>query len=93
MAEKTCSVAEARRNLARLIRSAERGQAIEITRRGEPVAVLLSAADYVALTGDRPPFLEALARVRERFEVDGLGIGDAEFEGLRYASPGREVAL
>ena len=40
MAEKTYSVAEARQNFARLIRSAERGKAIEITRRGEPVAVL-----------------------------------------------------
>ena len=93
MAEKTYSVAEARQNFARLIRSAERGRAIEITRRGEPVAVLLSAAEYLALTGERPFFVEALAVVRKRLGVDGLGIGDEEFEGLRDESPGREVAL
>jgi prevent-host-death family protein len=93
LAEKTYSVAEARQNFARLIRSAERGKAIEITRRGEPVAVLLSAAEYLALTGERPPFIEALHRVRERLEVENLGIGDDEFEGLRDESPGREVAL
>jgi prevent-host-death family protein len=93
VAEKTYSVAEARQNFARLIRSAERGKAIEITRRGEPVAVLLSAAEYLALTGERPPFIEALSRLRERLGVEDLGIGDAEFEGLRDESPGREVAL
>ncbi len=93
MAEKTYSVAEARQNFARLIRSAERGKAIEITRRGEPVAVLLSAAEYLALTGERPLFIEALRHLRERLDIEDLGIGDEEFEGLRDGSPGREVAL
>jgi prevent-host-death family protein len=93
VAEKTYSVAEARQNFARLIRSAERGKAIEITRRGKPVAVLLSATEYLALTRERPRFVDALAVVRSELEVDELGIGDAEFEGLRDESPGREVAL
>lgn len=93
MAEKTYSVAEARQNFARLIRSAERGKAIEITRRGEPVAVLLSAAEYLALSGERPLFVEVLTRLRERLKVEYLGISDEEFEGLREKSPGREVAL
>lgn len=93
MAEKTYSVAEARQNFARLIRSAERGKAIEITRRGEPVAVLLSATEYLALTGERPLFVESLNRLRERLDVEDLGIGDEEFVGLRDESPGREVAL
>jgi len=93
VAERAYSVAEARQNFARLIRSAERGEAIEITRRGEPVAVLLSAAEYLVLTGERPSFTEALDRLRERLEVEDLGIGDAEFEGLRDETAGREVAL
>jgi prevent-host-death family protein len=93
MAEKSYSVAEARQNLARLIRSAERGKAIGITRRGEPVAVLLSASEYLALTEERPAFADALASVRERFGVAALGIGDGEFAGLRDETPGREVAL
>ena len=93
MAEKTYSVAEARQNFARLIRSAERGKAIELTRRGESVAVLLSASEYLALIGQRPSFVEALTRLRERIQVEELEIGDEEFEGLRDGSPGREVAL
>ncbi len=87
------SVAEARQNFARLIKRAQQGKAIEITRRGEPVAVLLSATEYLTLTGERPSFVEATARIRDRMGVDQLGIGDEEFEGLRDESPGREVSL
>jgi prevent-host-death family protein len=88
------SVAEARQNFAQLIRRAEQGKAIEITRHGQPVAVLLSASEYLALTGDRPSFMEVAWRVRKRLDVESLGIGeDDEFEGLRDESLGREVAL
>jgi prevent-host-death family protein len=93
MAANEVSVAEARQNFARLIKRAQQGKAIQITRRGEPVAVLLSAAEYLALTGDRPSFMDATRRLRERLDVESLGIGDGEFEGLRDESPGREVAL
>ena len=57
------------------------------------MAVLLSTSEYLTLTGDRPSFVEATRRVRERLDVESLGIGDEEFEGLRDESPGREVAL
>jgi prevent-host-death family protein len=87
------SVAEARQNFARLIKHAQQGRAIEITRRGEPVAVLLSASEYLALTGERPSFVEAVDRVRKRLGVDDLEIGDGDFERLRDESPGREVSL
>ena len=93
MAANKVSVAEARQNFARLIKRAEQGKAIEITRRGEPVAVLISASEYLALTGDRPSFMEAAWRVRERLDVESLGIRGDEFEDLRDASPGREVSL
>ena len=93
MAATKVSVAEARQNFARLISTAQQGRAIEITRRGEPVAVLLSASEYLVLTGERPSFVEAVDRVRERLGVDELGIGDEVFEGLRDDSPGREVSF
>ncbi len=32
-------------------------------------------------------------QVRERLGVEDLEIGDAEFEGLREESPGREISL
>ena len=87
------SVAEARKHFARLIQRAQQGKTIEITRRGEPVAVLLSASEYSAMTGESPSFLEATRQVRERLAVEDLAIGDADFENLRDASPGRDVSL
>ena len=87
------SVAEARQHFARLIKRAQQGKTIEITRRGQPVAVLISASEYSAITGERPSFIYAMSQVRERLGVEALGIGDAEFEGLREESPGREISL
>lgn len=93
MASNKVSVAEARQNFARLIKRAEHGNAIEITRRGERVAVLLSAAEYAAITAERSSFIEAVRQVRDRMGVEELGIGDADFDLLRDRSPGREIAL
>ena len=93
MAANKVSVAEARQNFARLIWQAQQGRAIEITRRGESVAVLLSAAEYLKLTGERPSFTEAVERIREDLDVESLGIGDEDFDGLRDDSRGREVSL
>jgi prevent-host-death family protein len=87
------SVAEARQSFARLIRVAQRGRAVEITRRGEPVAVLLSASEYLALTGERPSFIEAATQLRNRMGIEKLRIGDEDFEGLREATPGRGVSF
>ena len=93
MAATKVSVAEARQHFAHLIKRAQQGKTIEITRRGEPVAVLVSAAEYSAITGDRPSFIDATRQVRERLGVDSLKIGDSDFDGLREQSPGREISL
>lgn len=46
---RSLGVKETHRHLARLIRTAERGEQIVITRDGTPVAVLLGARDYNSL--------------------------------------------
>jgi prevent-host-death family protein len=93
MAGRRYSVAEARHSFARLIRAAERGRPVEITRRGEPVVVLVSASQYLALTRERPSFVDSVAAIRVRLDVDHLRIGDEEFARLRDESAGREVSL
>ncbi len=93
MASTKVSVAEARQHFARLIKRAQQGKAIEITRRGEPVAVLVSAAEYSAITGNRPSFTDTTRQLRKRLGVDALDIGDSDFEALREESPGRDVSL
>ena len=47
---KTFTVATARQQFANLIASAERGGVVEITRRGKPVAVVISAAQYAGVS-------------------------------------------
>lgn len=43
------SIAEAKSQLTRLISQAELGEAVHITRRGKPVAVLVSESEYARL--------------------------------------------
>jgi len=43
------SIAEARTHLPRIIREAENGGAVHLTRQGNPVAVILSESEYAAL--------------------------------------------
>lgn len=93
MPDTKVSVAEARQNFARLIQRAQRGRAIVVTRRGEPVAVLLSASEYLALRGERPSFVETIERLRAQHRVGELAIGDEDFEQLRDRSAGREVSF
>ena len=90
---KTFSVAEARQHFARVLQTAARGRVVEITRRGRPVAVVLSATRYLALAGKGPRFAAAIDAVRVRHAVGELAIGDADFLGLRDPVPGREVSL
>ena len=87
------SIAEARQDLPRLVRRVEGGRPLEITRRGKPVAVLMSAADYLRLAGEGPSFAAAVRALRKRFAVEALGIGDEEFRALREAAPGRKMEL
>ena len=53
------SIAEARRDLSRLIHEAERGKAFELTRHGDPVAVLVGHEAYKRLAIDTRRFSEA----------------------------------
>ncbi|MGD2115960.1 MAG: type II toxin-antitoxin system prevent-host-death family antitoxin [Acidobacteriota bacterium] len=86
------SVARLRSDLARALREAEAGGAVEITRRGEPVAVLLGRGDYERLRRGGEDFWERYARFRERTDLDALDLDPDEiFGGVRDRSPGREV--
>ncbi|MDP2792780.1 MAG: type II toxin-antitoxin system Phd/YefM family antitoxin [Sulfurisoma sp.] len=44
--DRTCSIAEARNDLSGVVREAEAGHPVTLSRRGKPVAVILSAAAF-----------------------------------------------
>jgi prevent-host-death family protein len=88
------SIAEARSNLPNLVRAAESGKAVELTRRGEPVAVLIGRRQYERLTSKHRGFSEAYEDFRREFDLEELAIDpDEVFAGARDDSHGREVDL
>ena len=88
---KSYSIAEARDNFTAMVRDVERASAIELTRRGKPVAVLLSVGEYRRLLEGKKTFWDAYSEFRDRRDPRWLGIEQEVFEGLRDVSSGREM--
>ena len=89
---KSYSIAEARNRFTSIIREVEHSSGVEITRHGEPVAVLLSYSQYRRLS-ETPDFSDAYRAFRETFNLADLGIEPENFADLRDRSPGREDSL
>ena len=88
------SIAEARRNLPSLIREAEHGKAVELTRRGEPVAVLVGHRVFARLASGRRRFADAYRDFTQSYDLSEVGLDpDAVFKDVRDPSPGRDVQL
>jgi len=88
------SIAEARSQLPRLVREAESGKAVELTRRGEGVAVLIGRQQYERLVARSRRFSEAWDAFTREFDLQELQIDPEEvFAGVREQSPGRDAGL
>jgi len=88
--KKRTSIADARDRLASLVHDVENGAPVEITRRGRPVAVLVSYHEYQRLLGDGPSFWDALLAYRSATDVEDLQlIEDTNTTFPRDKSPGR----
>ncbi len=87
------SIAEARDNLTALIREVEATAAVELTRRGKPVAVILSIDEYRRLSSPAESFSSALGRFREQVDVAALELGPELFRDVRETDTGREPDL
>ena len=88
------SIAQARNSLPSLVREAESGRAVELTRRGEPVAVLIGRRQYARVTSRYRRFSEAYGDFKRDHNLDELAIDpDEVFAGLCDETRGREVNL
>ena len=86
------SIAEARNNLPTLVREAESGKPVELTRRGESVAVLLGRKDYERLARRSRRFSEAWRDFSSTTDVAAAAIDpDEVFAETRDAGTGRKV--
>ncbi len=87
------SIAHAKDHLAAAVRAAEAGEPVTLTRRGRPVAVIVSDAEYRRLAGSHRDFWTALQEFREGTRAEGTVFDASDFDGLRDRSPGRDVDL
>jgi prevent-host-death family protein len=90
---KRYSIAEARSNLPSIVDQAEAGQQIELTRRGKPVAVVMSLRELERLRGERVPFGEAYRRFLKTHPLHEVGVDEGFLESARDRDPGRKVSL
>jgi prevent-host-death family protein len=87
------SIAMARDHFTAIVRQAEAGDEVRLTRRGRPVAVVLSEPDFQRLSGALPSIVAAAADLREEARQAGIDYPDEFIDGLRDRSPGRQVEL
>ena len=84
MSNDRVSIADAKARFADWVHKAEAGQAVHITRRGKPVAVLLSEAHFKQLQSPRGGWVAFSKAWRKDMAREGLHfVSDGELSGLR----------
>ena len=87
------SIAEARSRLPKIVDQAEAGADIELTRRGRPVAVLVSHREFERLRGKRLHFRDAYRKFLETHSLRDVGVDDDFATSARDRTTGRKVSL
>ncbi len=87
---KQYSIAQARDHLTGIVHDVERGEPVELTRRGKAVAIVMSLDEYRRATGRATSFPAAWEAFRRTADLDGLAFSDEELAQLRDRSPGRD---
>ncbi len=84
------TIAQARNHFPGLIHDAEKGNPVEITRRGKPVAVLVSVDAYRQMASSRPRFWDVVSNFRDRIKAGRPGLGPKDLRDPRETGPGRD---
>ena len=87
------SIAEARSRLPKIVDQAEAGVEIELTRRGQPVAVLVSHREFERLQGKRLHFRDTYKKFLETHSLQEIGVDDDFAASTRDRTTGRKVSL
>ncbi len=86
------SISEAIRKLPSILHNVESGMPVSLTRRGKPVAMLVSIQEYERLHRKKKDFWDAFMEFRQTLEKENIEFSDSDFENLRDISPGREIS-
>jgi prevent-host-death family protein len=90
---KTYSVADARAHLPDILDEVQSGKEVQLTRRGRPVAVVLSPERLDALRGDRTSFGDAYRAFAKGHGPEVIALEPDFFDSLRDRASGRKVRL
>jgi prevent-host-death family protein len=93
---KETSIRDAKTKLTSLVREVEKGRAVRLTRRGRPVAVLLSQRQYdrLARRTQARDFLRFLQGWRREMIAKGVPFSsDEEIAALRDRTSGRDFSF
>ncbi len=85
------SIAEARNRFAEIVHDLKHVSWVEVTRRGRPVAILISVEEFELLRSGNVTFTSAYEAFQSKFDLAREGIEPSVFEGLRDPSSGREM--
>lgn len=87
------SIAEARASLPAIVDQAEAGQEIELTRRGKPVAAVVSVRELARLRGGSGSFAGAYRGFLDKHRLEDVGVDEDFAASLRDRGAGRSVSL
>jgi prevent-host-death family protein len=87
------SIAEARSHLSTIVDQAQAGQEIELTRRGKPVAVVVSVSEFARLRAERPRFTDTYERFLAVHVLREVGVDSGYFTASRDLDAGRSIEL
>ena len=87
------TIAEARSRLPSIVDEAEAGVEVELTRRGQPVAVVVSLREFDRLRGKRRHFADAYRKFLETHSLEEIGVEDEFALSTRDRASGRKVNL
>lgn len=84
------TIYDARNNFSALVKRAEQGEPVELTRHNKPVAVLISYEEYTARK-PKKDFFERMAEIREKYAdvfadptFDGIPIPEDGYDDEKY---------
>ncbi len=87
------SIAEARTSLPTIVDQAEAGITIELTRRGKPVAVVVSLREFERSRTGRPRFGDVYKDFLSTHPLQDVGLEPDFATSLRNKELGRKVSL
>ena len=90
---KSYSVADARAHLPDILDDVEAGKDVQLTRRGRPVALVLSPQRYEMLRSEHTNFGDAYRAFLGRHTAEEIGLEPGFPSSLRDREAGRRVRL